>query len=128
MSMAKQWHLLLIEDDAFLASMYKTKFEQQGFKVMMADNGEDGLVDARRKKPDVIVLELLLPRVDGFTVLTELKRDRATASIPVILLTNLGQKEDVQKGLGLGAADYLIKTHFKPSETVAAVKRVLESH
>lgn len=126
--MARQQHILLIEDDAFLASIYRTKFEQQGYKVMLADNGEDGLVDAKRKKPDLILLDLLLPRVDGFTVLSELKRDRATANIPVILLTNLGQKEDVEKGLALGAVDYLIKAHFKPSETVAAVKRVLESH
>lgn len=123
--MNKTWHLLLIEDDVFLGSIYKTKFEQQGFRVSVADNGEDGLADAKRKKPDIILLDVLLPRVDGFEVLAELKRDKLTASIPVVLLTNLGQKEDITKGLERGAVDYLIKAHFKPSETVAVVKRVL---
>ena len=123
--MNKTWHLLLIEDDVFLGSIYKTKFEQQGFRVSVADNGEDGLADAKRKKPDIILLDVLLPRVDGFEVLRELKRDTLTASIPVVLLTNLGQKEDITKGLERGAVDYLIKAHFKPSETVAVVKRVL---
>jgi CheY-like chemotaxis protein len=83
------------------------------------------LHDARRKEPDVILLDILLPRLDGFAVLEALKKDPATQDIPVILLTNLGQKEDVEKGLAQGAADYLIKAHFKPSETVAVVKRVL---
>lgn len=123
--MNKTWHLLLIEDDVFLGSIYKTKFEQQGFRVSVADNGEDGLADAKRKKPDIILLDVLLPRVDGFEVLHELKQDKLTASIPVVLLTNLGQKEDITKGLERGAVDYLIKAHFKPSETVAVVKRVL---
>lgn len=123
--MAKIWHLLLVEDDVFLASIYKTKFEQEGFRVSVADNGEDGLTDAKKKKPDIILLDVLLPRVDGFVVLDQLKNEKITANIPVVLLTNLGQKEDVTKGLARGAADYLIKAHFKPSETVAVVKRIL---
>lgn len=121
----KAVHILLVEDDVFLASIYKTKFEMEGFKVSVADNGEDGLADVKKKKPDIILLDILLPRLDGFSVLAELKQNKATAAIPVILLTNLGQKEDVHKGLELGAADYLIKAHFRPSETVDKVKRVL---
>lgn len=122
----KQIHVLLVEDDTFLANIYKTKFEMEGFKVDHAPNGEAGLRQAQKKEPDVILLDILLPKMDGYSVLEELKKDKKTSKIPVILLTNLGQKDDVEKGLSLGAADYLIKAHFKPSETVEKVKKVLK--
>lgn len=117
--------VLIVEDDTFLANIYKTKFEMEGFKVIVSDNGEDGLADVKRKKPDIVLLDILLPKMDGFTVLQKLKADADVKDIPVILLTNLGQKDDVEKGLELGAVDYLIKAHFKPSETVDKVKKVL---
>jgi len=119
-------HILLIEDDSFLANIYKTKFDMEGFKVSVSEDGESGIEDAKRKHPDLILLDVLLPKLDGFTVLKKLKEDTALKDIPVILLTNLGQKDDVDKGLELGAEDYLIKAHFKPSETVEKVKAVLE--
>ena len=81
---------------------------------------------AKKKKPDIILLDVLMPKMDGFTVLENLKKDKNLAQIPVILLTNLGQKDDVEKGLELGAVDYLIKAHFKPSETVDKVKDILQ--
>ncbi len=117
--------VLIIEDDTFLANIYKTKFEMEGFKVSVSENGEVGLADAKKKKPQIILLDILLPKMDGFTVLKHLKGEAETKDIPVILLTNLGQKDDVEKGLELGAVDYLIKAHFKPSETVDKVKKVL---
>jgi DNA-binding response OmpR family regulator len=118
-------HILLVEDDVFLSNIYQKKFEMEGFKISTADNGEKGLADAKRKKPDIILLDVLLPKLDGFAVLEKLKEDPATKEIPVILLTNLGQKDDVEKGLESGAADYLIKAHFKPSEVVDKVKKIL---
>ncbi len=120
-------HVLLVEDDSFLANIYKTKFELEGFKVSVSSDGASGLADAKKKKPDIVLLDILLPKMDGFSVLTQLKKDAATKDIPVILLTNLGQKDDVEKGMELGAVDYLIKAHFKPSETVAKVRKVLEN-
>lgn len=125
MAEQKAFHILLMEDDAFLANIYKTKFEMEGFAVSVAENGEDGLAAVKKKPPSIILLDILLPKMDGFTALKKLKADPSTQSIPVILLTNLGQKDDVDKGLELGAVDYLIKAHFKPSETVAKVKKVL---
>jgi DNA-binding response OmpR family regulator len=122
----KQIHVLLVEDDTFLANIYKTKFEMEGFKVSVAENGEAGFNEAKKKNPDVVLLDILLPKLDGFAVLEKLKKDTDVQNIPVILLTNLGQKDDVEKGLELGAADYLIKAHFKPSETVEKVKKVLK--
>lgn len=118
--------ILIVEDDEFLANIYQTKFAVEGFKVFIAQDGEQGLKMAKSKAPRVILLDILLPKLDGFAVLAELKKEAATKDIPVILLTNLGQKEDVKKGLSLGAVDYLIKAHFKPSETVEKVKKILK--
>jgi len=124
--MSKEINLLLVEDDSFLANIYKTKFEMEKFNVLYAANGEEGLEMARKKNPDIILLDILLPKMDGFTVLEELKKDDKVKDIPVILLTNLGQKDDVKKGLAMGAVDYFIKAHFKPSETVDKVKKILK--
>lgn len=117
--------VLLVEDDVFLAGIYQKKFEIEGYRVSVADNGEKGWQEAKKKKPDIILLDVLLPKLDGFAVLEKLKADSATKAIPVILLTNLGQKDDVEKGIEAGAADYLIKAHFKPSEVVKKVRKVL---
>ncbi len=125
MAKDKKTHIVLVEDDRFLANIYKTKFEMEGFKVTVEENGESGLAEIIKKKPDVVLLDILLPKMDGFTVLEKLKAESKTKDIPVILLTNLGQKDDVDKGLEMGAVDYLIKAHFKPSETVEKVKKVL---
>ena len=122
----KKIHILLVEDDVFLSNIYKTKFEMEGFKISTSDNGEIGLADAKKKKPDIILLDVLLPKMDGFTVLENLKKDPEVKDIPVILLTNLGQKDDVQKGLDAGAEDYMIKAHFKPSEVVEKVREILK--
>lgn len=118
-------HILIVEDDSFLLNIYKTKFEFEGFKVSTAENGEMGLTESKKKKPDLVLLDVLMPKMDGFTFLEEQKKDKAIKDIPVILLTNLGQKDDVQRGLELGAKDYIIKAHFKPSEVVEKVKKVL---
>ncbi len=117
--------ILLIEDDTFLSNIYKTKFEMEGYQVIAAMDGEAGLAFAKTKNPNLILLDILLPKMDGFSVLKELKADEKTKKIPVILLTNLGQKDDVNKGLELGAEDYLIKAHFKPSETVNKVRKII---
>ena len=124
--MADQIHVLVIEDDTFLSNIYKTKFEMEGFKVSTSDNGEAGLADIKKKMPDIVLLDILLPKMDGFSVLEKAKADAAIKDIPVILLTNLGQKDDVDKGLKLGAVDYLIKAHFKPGETVEKVRKALD--
>ncbi len=121
----KKTKILLIEDDIFLSSIYSKKFESEGFEMLIALDGEKGLKLALSKKPDLILLDLLLPGIDGFEVLRTLQKNKETQRIPVILLTNLNQKEDIDNGLALGAADYIIKTHFMPSEIVEKVKKFL---
>ena len=123
--MAKKIKILLIEDDPFLLSMYATKFELEGFEIVSAEDGEKALKTASKEKPDIILLDVLLPKMDGFEVLKELKINAETKAAPVILLTNLSQRDDVEKGLALGAVDYLIKAHFMPTEVVEKIKKIL---
>lgn len=123
--MAEQIHVLLVEDDVFLSNIYKTKLEMEGYKVTTADNGESAWQQAEVKNPDIILLDVLLPKLDGFGVLEKLKSNPKTVNIPVMMLTNLGQKDDVERGLKGGAVDYLIKAHFKPSEVVEKIRKIL---
>lgn len=117
--------VLLVEDDTFLSGMYVTKLTLEGFNVHLATDGVEGLRQAKAVKPDIVLLDIVLPKMDGFHVLEGIKKDPAIKDTPVILLTNLGQKEDVERGLSLGAVDYLIKAHFMPSEVVTKVKKIV---
>ncbi len=117
--------ILVVEDDSFLAGMYVTKFGLEGFTVDLASDGREGLKKVRDWKPDLVLLDIVLPIMDGFTVLKELKGSSETKDVPVVLLTNLGQKSDVEQGIALGATDYLIKAHFMPSEVIDKVKHLL---
>ena len=110
--------ILIIEDDVFLNELMAKKLIEEGFDVLKAANGEEGLEQARQEKPDLILLDLILPGMDGFEILEKLKEDTETSSIPVIILSNLGQREDIERGFDLGADDYLIKAHFTPDEIV----------
>jgi DNA-binding response OmpR family regulator len=121
----KVLNILIVEDDVFLADLYKTKFTLEGFKVVVAYDGEKGLELARKNNPDIILLDLVLPKLSGFDILKELRSNSKTKDLPVILLTNLSQKADVERGLKLGANDYLIKAHFMPSEVVDKIKKLV---
>jgi len=118
--------VLIIEDDKFLRELIARKISEEGYEVFESADGTDGLAKTREVKPDLILLDLILPVVDGFEVLARLKKEKDLSSIPVIILSNLGQKEDVEKGLKLGAAGYLIKAHFNPDEIIERVKDVLK--
>jgi DNA-binding response OmpR family regulator len=118
--------ILLIEDDPFLSSMYSTKFEMENFMVLAAVDGEKGLKLALSEQPDIILLDIIMPKMNGFEVLEKLRDSAVTKDIPVILLTNLNQKDEIEKGMSLGATDYLIKAHFMPSEVVDKIKKVID--
>ena len=124
--MAEGKKILLIEDEEMLANMYQVKFENEGYTLIKARDGEQGLEMAQKEKPDFILLDVIMPKMDGFTVLKKLKEDAATKNIPVLLLTNLGQDEDVKKGKELGAVGYLVKANITPSEVVLKVKEVMK--
>ncbi|MBI4129029.1 MAG: response regulator [Parcubacteria group bacterium] len=120
--MATSKKILLIEDDRFLRKVYSNKLRTEGYDVIEAVNGEEGLHKIEKERPDLVVLDLILPRKNGFDVLSDMFAQHATRNIPVIILSNLGQKEDIERGLGLGAADYLIKTDMRLSDIVQKIK------
>lgn len=114
--------ILIVEDDTFIYKMYETKLHQLSYKSRIAENGEDALKIARDWKPDLILLDLIMPMLDGFEVLKKLKADVDLKNIPVIILSNLGQRANIEKGLELGADDYIIKMKFTPTEVVKKIE------
>lgn len=123
--MADDKKILLIEDDKMLADMYVTKFEKEGLHVGRAHDGAEGLEIIKQEKPDLVLLDIIMPKLDGFAVLKAIKADPELKKIHVLLLTNLGQSEDVTKGNELGADDYFIKANHTPAEIVEKVKYML---
>jgi len=123
--MPEKTKVLLVEDDRFLSEMYATKLRETGFEVETAFDGEEGLSKVKSFKPKVVFLDIVLPKKDGFEVLKTLQDGGFLAEMKVIALTNLGQKEEVEKGMALGASDYIIKAHFTPTEVVAKAKKLL---
>jgi len=118
--------ILLVEDDSMISSMYKTKFEADGFEVFIADNGVIGLELAKKEKPDIIMLDIILPQLDGFSVLEQIKKDENIKNTPVIMLTNLGTEEDKKKGETMGALDYLVKASLTPGQVSEKIKQTLK--
>lgn len=125
--MEKKSLILLIEDDKMLCDMYSAKFSREGYEVHIAENGSVGVKMAKELKPDLILLDIIMPKMDGFAALKELRKKEETKDIPVILLTNLGQEQDIKKGKELGADDYFIKANHTPTEIVEKVKDMLSS-
>lgn len=118
--------LLIVEDDQMISSMYRSKFESRGFEVLSADNGADGLTMAVKEKPVLVLLDIILPQLDGFSVLKRLKKDGRTKKIPVVMLTNLGTGEDEKKGIELGAEDYLVKANLTPGEVSKKIETYIK--
>jgi DNA-binding response OmpR family regulator len=119
-------HILLIEDDPFLIDIYTTKLKESGFGVEVATDGEAALRKVKEKKPDLMVLDIVLPQIDGWEILRKVKSTPKLKNLKVIILSNLGQKEEVEKGVKLGATKYLIKAHYTPSQVVEEIKKVLK--
>jgi DNA-binding response OmpR family regulator len=121
--MAKK--ILIIEDDKFLRELMTRKLLSLEYEVVSAADGEEGLQKIKSEKPDIVLLDLILPGINGFDVLAKAKKDPQIAKIPIIILSNLGQSEDIEKGLKLGAQDFLVKAHFTPQEIVNKLKSIL---
>jgi len=122
--MAKK--ILVVEDDKFLRELISQKLATEGYDVIEAVDGDKGIEKIRTEKPDMVLLDLIIPGIDGFEVLAKMKADPGTANIAVIVLSNLGQKDDIEKGLEMGANDYLIKAHFTPGEIVEKIQQILK--
>jgi len=122
----KQAKILLVEDDLFLRDLYVSKLKKEGYEnILVAGNGEEGVEIINKEVPQLILLDIILPQMSGFDVLEKIKKDSNLAQIPVVLMTNLGQKEDVEKGYKLGADDYIIKANFTPQQVIEKVEKIL---
>lgn len=117
--------ILIVEDDKFLRDLVVFKLEQEGFGVIEVATADEALEKVKQEKPDLILLDIILPGKDGFIFLQEMKQDASIASIPVIALSNLGQDSEIKKGLELGAKDYLVKASLTPSEIIEKIMMVL---
>lgn len=119
--------IMIVEDDIFVMDIYITKLSQVGFEVVEASDGAEALKKLKNdpQKPNMILLDIVMPNMDGLTALKKIRSDESFKDIPIILLSNLSQKEKVDKGFGLGAQDYLIKSHFTPSEVLEKINKYI---
>lgn len=122
----KMKKILFIEDESALQKTFGEILKQEGFEVISALDGETGLNLAKTQNPDLILLDLILPRMDGFEVLKELKKDEKTRDIPVIVLTNLEGIGDIDRAIQLGANTYLVKAQYTLEEVIGKIKKALE--
>ena len=119
--------ILFIEDEMALQKTFKDILEEEGYEMITALDGEIGLRLTKERKPDLILLDLILPKIDGFEFLEKLKADPETENIPVIILTNLERTEDMEKALELGATTYLVKANYTLKEVIEKVKKTLQN-
>ena len=119
--------ILIVEDEEFLSDMYKIKFEQAGYAAIVARDGLEGFELAKKEQPDLVLLDLILPKLDGFKVLAKLRKEPATKKIKVFILSNLGQSDEVNKGLATGADGYFIKANLTPSQLLEKVNVIFNN-
>lgn len=118
-------YVLVAEDDKFYSKIYKVKLSKEGIDVEVVGNGDELIQAAKKRKPDLILLDLIMPVKDGFAALSELKADPNLKDIKIVVLSNLGQQEDVEKAKALGADNYLIKSDISVTDMVNKVKSYL---
>lgn len=118
--------ILIIEDDVSLQKTLQEYLMAENFKVFCAYDGEEGLQKVNAEKPDIVLLDIVLPKINGYEVLRKIKKNPKTNKIPVILLTNLADMRDVEKALDLGATNYLVKSDYKMEEIVDKVRDILK--
>jgi len=118
--------ILFIEDDVTLVKMYERKFKSDGYEMEIAYDGEEGFKKATEEKPDLIILDLMLPKLDGISLFKKLRSQAVTFKTPVLLLTNFGQEDSVFECFKLGAVDYLLKSDVTPQQVVAKVENLLQ--
>ena len=122
----KKSSILLVEDDKMIVQMYQLRLEEEGFEVFSTDKGTEALAWAKEHQPDLVLLDIILPEVDGFTILQQLKSDQSTKKIPVLLLTNLAQETDRQRGIELGAEEYFVKSQHTPADIMETVRTLIK--
>lgn len=118
--------ILVAEDNGFLTKIYEVKLESEGYSVIKASDGEETVTLTKSEKPDLVILDLIMPKKSGFDALDEIKADPETKDIPILILSNLGQDEDIKKGLDKGASDYLVKTNSTIEEVMGKISEYMK--
>lgn len=120
-------NILIVEDDVFFQKFYSTKLQEVGFKVDVASDGKEGLVKTRKFKPDIIILDIIMPKKDGFGFLEDLSKDQKLKKIPILVFSTLGQDNDIQKALKLGAVGYVNKTFFDFAKLKSRIEEAIKA-
>ena len=121
----KSQTIFVVEDDSFLRSLLVRKLESSGYQTEIAINADKAFDKIKKSSPSVVLLDLVLPSGSGYDILKKIKEDPQLKDTPVIILSNLGQKEEVAKGLELGAEDYMVKAHFTPEEIISRIEKLV---
>lgn len=117
--------ILFIEDDPLIVKIYTTRLTADGYEVYSADNGEEGIKLAETRTPDLIVLDIMMPKIDGFGVLERLRSEEKTKNVPILVYSNLAQEEEINRAKQIGATEFIIKANLSPTEMVAKIKLYL---
>jgi len=120
---ARSKKILLIEDEELILNLLQRKLEKEGYKVSIARDGKEGLEKMIKNPPDIILLDIVMPRMDGFEVMEEVRKDKNLKMIPIIIISNSGQPVELDRAKKLGARDWLIKTEFDPKEVITKIKQ-----
>jgi len=117
--------ILLIEDEEVISELLQKKIAMEGYDISVAEDGEEGLKMMKENKPDLILLDIIMPKMGGFDVMEEMQRDKELKEIPIIIISNSGQPVEIDRAKELGVKDFLIKTEFDPQEVIDKIKRQL---
>ena len=120
--------ILITEDDPLMSRMYQKIFTFEGFEVIMAEDGQDGLDKIRSEKPTLVMLDVMMPNLNGFEVLDKLKADPETKAIPVVMLTNLSSQQDAENAMLKGAVKYIVKSEHDPKQVADMIKEILAGY
>ncbi len=125
MAEGEQKKILVVDDEPPVREIYSKEFSKAGYKVILAEDGEEGLLKAGKDLPDLILLDVMLPKMSGIDVLKALKKNELTKKIPVLMLSNLGEEHIIKEGFGFGADGYLLKVSYTPSQVVEECRKFL---
>ena len=119
--MAKK--ILMVEDEEIMIDLLQRKIAQEGYEIKVARNGEEGLAAMKEEKPDLVLLDIIMPKMGGFEVMEKMQEDKDLKKIPVIVISNSGQPVEIDRAQKMGAKDWLIKTEFDPQEVIEKIKK-----
>ena len=124
----KEKKIVLVEDDSLMSSILAAHLIKEGFNIISVTEGAQAFERIQAEQPSIVLLDIVLPGVGGFDILAKLKQDESTKSIPVLILSNLGSKEEIERGIDLGAEDYLVKANSMVEEITGKIQKILNRH